>query len=124
MDEQSRNKLSKEDKIVIAAMSAIASLDPKVLAMGLLASMAKSIPPEIMAGKSEEFIKVQCSMAAMGMLHVIMEDLQKAEKKRQEAKQATKEKPDSAFSDSDKAKAAEILAAFMARSGVHIKGES
>ena len=117
----SNQNLSKEEKLVIAAISALAGLDRKVLALALVHSLSRTMPPEALEGKSENHVRVMTCMAAMGMVQCMMEAMAKQAKRTAAKREATKEVPDTAFSEEDKAKAQEILSAFMERSGVHLK---
>ena len=119
-------KLSEADKIVVATLSALSSLDSKVLAMALISPVLKGMPESMREGKSDDHMKGMASLAAIGLVHGMMDAMKKAVVKQKAAAESVAEKPDSAFSEQDKAKAQEILSAFMARSGVHLHedGES
>jgi hypothetical protein len=122
--------MNREEKIIVAAISALSRIDPKVLALGIVraahAGLADKGKPMPATRKRvpEQYRQVQAALAALGMMQDLMEHLEKFNADQRARKESEKEVKDSSFSAEDQARAAEILAAFMERSGVHIKGES
>jgi hypothetical protein len=115
--------MNREQKIVVAAVSALSRIDPKVLALGLV----RAVHAGLAKGNKrmpESFRQVQAVLASLGLMQDLMDQVEREGAKHNAQVRSAQEVKDSSFSAEDQARAAEILAAFMERSGVHIKGES
>lgn len=120
MDKEQKAKMTTEEKITYAAMKAMCRMDSTVLVLGIMTAIKDGMPDELFQGKNADKSKVVCLLGALGLMQTITAAMQKGEKEKRAKEKATEEKPDSAFSAEDKAKADEILSAFMARNKAHL----